>query len=57
MLMGCDYFLDEEGRFEIEFRYELSNGAFVTRPIIIDGKPKGRIYMEVLKGEGRGIHK
>lgn len=48
--MGCDYYADERGIFEIEFRSETGKKGFV---MLTDLKPKEKIYMELNTGESR----
>jgi len=47
--MGCDYFFDEKGNFELKFHGD----EFDNRTIIIKGKPNGRIYMDIIRGTDR----
>ncbi len=55
--MGSDYLFSKSGRFQIIINFEMKDGQFVKRPIIIDGKPEGKIYIEIVEGTGRGINK
>ena len=57
--MGCDYFFDKNGEFEIELSYEVSRdtvteyGVYRKKKIAISGMPDGRIYEDILKGTCR----
>lgn len=50
--MGCDYFADENGEFEMEFR-DHDTGAVIAKVVIPNLKPGHEISKELLKGRSR----
>ena len=53
--MGCDYFADENGEFELEiWDYENPNCGKVLGRILLTGlPPKHRLGEDILKGDSR----
>lgn len=48
--MKSDFTFSKRGRFQIVFKFEMSDGKFMERPIIIDGKPEGKILINIEEG-------
>lgn len=50
--MGCDYYADENGGFEMIF-FDYETGAEIARVAILDLKPGHQIGREIDKGRAR----